>query len=186
MPAQRGQPRNSATPPRHGNISARSSNRLAMRATPALWSPMRMRTLMGTENARQKVRIAAAAILPVALILLAPPARAESLEVLGYSGHLGEWELSATLKEDDSTAAREYSGPLSMKHVGLCTQDGPEEKTGKIHLQMSSSSSRLQATLWLDGVECGYQGALSEFYSGTMNCPGREAVPLKLWIKQAK
>jgi hypothetical protein len=156
-----------------------------MRATPALSSPMRTRTSMGTENARQKVGIAAAAILPVVLILLATPARAESLELLGYSGHLGEWELTATLKEDDSTQAREYSGPLSMKHVGLCTQDGPEEKSGKIHLQMSSSS-RLQATLWLDGVECGYQGALSEFYSGTMNCPGREAVPLKLWIKQAR
>jgi hypothetical protein len=120
------------------------------------------------------------------MTLLAAPAGADSLELVGYSGHLGEWELTATLKEDGSKAARNYSGSLSMKHVGLCTQDGPEERAGQIHIQMSPSSPRLRATLWLDGVECGYQGVLSEFYSGTMNCPGREAVPLKLWIKEAR
>jgi hypothetical protein len=134
---------------------------------------------------KRPVSAVAKATLPVVFTLLAAPAGAGSLDVLGYSGQLGEWELTATLKEDGSTTAGEYSGPLSMKHVGLCTQDGPEERTGKIHLQMSSSS-RLQATLWLDGVECGYQGVLSQFYSGTMSCPGREAVPLKLWIKELK
>jgi hypothetical protein len=124
--------------------------------------------------------------LPVALTLLAVPAGADSLEIVGYSGYLGEWELTATLREDASMAARKYSGPLAMKHVGLCTQEGPEEKTGEMHVQMSPSSSRLQATLSLDGVECGYQGVLSEFYSGTMNCSGGQAVPLKLWIKETR
>jgi hypothetical protein len=146
---------------------------------------MRASTSTATEQGRRKVGTAARAILPFVLTLLAAPAGAGSLEVLGYSGQLGEWELTATVEEDGSTAAREYSGPLSMKHVGLCTQDGPEEKTGRIHLQMSSSS-RLSATLWLDGIACGYQGALSDFYSGTMSCPGREAVPLKLWIKESR
>jgi hypothetical protein len=147
---------------------------------------MRALISMGTEIAWHKVSTAAGAALPVVLTLLAVPAGAGSLEVVGYAGYVGEWELTATLKEDGSTTARSYSGPLSMKHVGLCSQDGPEEKTGKIHVQMSLSSSRLQATLWLDGVECGYQGVPSEFYNGTMNCPGREAVPLKLWIKESK
>ena len=147
---------------------------------------MRAPTLMGTENARRKARAAATATVPVVLTLLAVPAAAGSLELVGYSGVLGEWEITATLREDGSTTARNYSGPLAMKHVGLCTQDGPEEKTGEIRLQMSPSSSRLQATLQVDGVECGYQGVLSEFYSGTMKCAGREAVPLKLWIKESK
>src|ERR1700758_897953 len=143
MPARRGLPCNSATPQRLSNISARSLNRSAARAAPAPRSPMRASTSTATEQGRREVGTAARAILPVVLTLLAAPAGAGSLEVLGYSGQLGEWELTATLEEDGSTAAREYSGPLSMKHVGLCTQDGPEEKTGKIHLQMSSSSSRL-------------------------------------------
>jgi hypothetical protein len=147
---------------------------------------MRAPILPGIENATHKVGGAAAvATLSMMLALLAMPAAADSLEVVGYAGFLGEWELTATLREDGSTAAN-YSGPLSMKHVGLCTQDGPEEKTGEIRVRMPTSSSRLQATLSLDGVECGYQGDLSEFYSGTMNCSGREAVPLKLWIKESK
>lgn len=124
------------------------------------------------------------AILALALMLLAAPARADSLQIVGYSGYLGEWELTATVTEDGSTTPKKYSGPLSMKHVGLCTQDGPEEKSGKMRVQMSPSASRIEATLWVDGVECSYQGVVSDFYSGAMKCSGREAVPLKLWIKE--
>ena len=125
--------------------------------------------------------------LVLALGLLASPASAGSQEIVGYSGLLGEWELVATVTEDgSSTMPGEYFGPFSMKHVGLCTQDGPEEKSGKIRIRMPASSSRMEATLWLDGVECGYQGVLSDFYSGTMACSGRERVPLKLWIKESK
>ena len=125
-------------------------------------------------------------MLSLALILPAAPAGADSLQLVGYSGYLGEWELTAALTEDGSTTPKGYSGPLSMKHVGLCTQDGPEEKSGKIRVQMVPSESRIKATLWVDGVECGYQGILSDFYTGTMDCFGRERVPLKLWIKEAK
>ena len=70
-----------------------------------------------------------------------------------------------------------------MKHVGLCTQDGPEEKTGEMRFQISTSSSRLKATLSVAGVECTYSGRLSDAYTGTMDCPGRQAVPLELWLK---
>ena len=45
---------------------------------------------------------------------------------------------------------------------------------------------RICSTLWVDGVECGYQGVLTDFYAGTMDCSGRERVPLKLWIKESK
>ena len=129
---------------------------------------------------------AAARAVLLALILPAAPARADSLQLVGYSGYLGEWELTAALTEDGPATPNGYSGPLSMKHVGLCTQDGPEEKSGKIRVQMVPSETRIEATLWVDGVECGYQGVLSDFYTGTMDCPGREGVPLKLWIKEPK
>ena len=125
-------------------------------------------------------------MLSLALILPAAPAGADSLQLVGYSGYLGEWELTAALTEDGSTTPKGYSGPLSMKHVGLCTQDGPEEKSGKIRVQMVPSESRIKATLWVDGAECGYQGVLADFYTGTMDCSGRERVPLKLWIKESK
>ena len=125
-------------------------------------------------------------MLSLALILPAAAAGADSLQIVGYSGYLGEWELTAALTEDGSTTPKGYSGPLSMKHVGLCTQDGPEEKSGKIRVQMMPSESRIKATLWVDGVECGYQGVLSDFYTGNMDCSGRERVPLKLWITESK
>ena len=112
---------------------------------------------------------------------LATPAGAESLEVLGYAGVLGEWELTASVTGNDNTRA--YSGPLTMTHVGICTVDGPEEKKGEIRFRLSESSSRIQATLLVDGTECSYSARLSDFFAGTMNCPNRPAVPLKLWVK---
>jgi hypothetical protein len=79
--------------------------------------------------------------------------------------------------------SREFAGPLSMKHVGICTQDGPEEKIGEIWFQISALSSQLDATLLVEGVRCTYSARSSEPYSGLMACPDREAVPLKLWVK---
>ena len=112
---------------------------------------------------------------------LATPAGAEPLEVLGYAGVLGEWELTASVTGNDNTKA--YSGPLTMTHVGICTVDGPEEKKGEITFRLSESSSRIQATLLVDGTECSYSARLSDFFTGSMNCPNRPAVPLKLWVK---
>jgi hypothetical protein len=121
--------------------------------------------------------------LPIVLSALATPAGAQSLQVTGYTGYLGEWELTATVTESVSGRTNEYSGPLTMKHVGLCTQDGPEEKTGEMRLKISTLPSRLNATLLVFGVECTYSGRLSDSYTGTMNCPDRGPVPLRLWVK---
>ena len=122
-------------------------------------------------------------LLPIVLSALAAPAGAQSLQVIGYSGYLGEWELTATVTETASGDMKQYFGPLTMKHIGLCTQDGPEEKTGEMRLQISALPPRLNATLLVAGVECTYSGRLSDSYTGTMACPGRGAVPLRLWVK---
>ena len=124
-----------------------------------------------------------ALFLPIMLSVLATPAQAKSLQLVGYAGVLGEWELTATVTEKERLWSREFSGPLSMKHVGICTQDGPEEKTGEIRFQISALSSRLDATLLVEGVACSYSAGLSDPYSGMMACPDREAVPLRLWLK---
>ena len=125
-----------------------------------------------------------ALLLLIALSALAAPARGESLQVSGYAGVLGEWELTATVvTAKASQRTREYAGPLTMKHVGWCTQDGPEEKTGEIRLQISTLSSRLRATVSVAGEDCTYRASLSDTYSGLLQCPGRAAVPLELWVK---
>src|SRR5262249_47610019 len=125
-------------------------------------------------------RIARTAMQLAVLGALATPASAETREVIGYAGVLGEWELTANVTGDDSAV---LAGPLTMTHVGICTVDGPEEKKGEIRLQISQPASRLSATLVLDGVACTYSGQLSDFYSGTMNCPARSPMPLKIWLK---
>jgi len=125
-----------------------------------------------------------ALLLLVALGALATPARSQSLEVIGNAGVLGEWELTATVVPGKaSPRTREYAGPLTMRHVGWCTQDGPEEKTGEIRLEITSQSSRLQAIVLVAGVECTYRAKLSDSYTGMMECPGRPAVPLEMWVK---
>ena len=114
---------------------------------------------------------------------LAAPSQAQSLQVVGYAGVLGEWELTATVTENTRWLSKEFSGPLSMKHVGICTQDGPEEKNGTIRFHISTLSSQLDATLLVEGEECAYSARAADPYSGLMTCPDREAVPLKLWLK---
>ena len=114
---------------------------------------------------------------------LAGPVQAKSLQVVGYAGVLGEWELTATVTENAPLLSSEFSGPLSMKHIGICTQDGPEEKSGEIRFQISALSSRLDATLLVEGMECTYSARSADPYSGVMACPDGKAVPLKLWLK---
>ncbi len=125
-----------------------------------------------------------ALLLLAAVGALAAPARSESLQVTGYAGVLGEWELTATVATGKALQrTREYAGPLTMKHVGWCTQEGPEEKTGEIRVQILTPSSRLKATVSVGGVECTYRAKLSDSYTGMMECPGRAAVPLEMWVK---
>jgi hypothetical protein len=124
------------------------------------------------------------ALQPLLVLGVLPAlAQAEPRQILGYAGALGEWELTATVNEKKHLLSKELSGPLSMKHVGICTQDGLEERTGAIRLQISAYSSQLDATLLVEGIECTYSAPLSDPYSGLMTCPDREAMPLKLWLK---
>ena len=117
----------------------------------------------------------------IVLGILSVPTYAQSHEVIGYAGALGEWELTASVSESASRVAGEFSGAASMTHVGICTQDGPERKTGEIRLQISAS--RLNATLSLAGMDCSYSALLSDAYKGELRCPDRPPMPLTLWVR---
>ncbi|TMJ04870.1 MAG: hypothetical protein E6G97_05055 [Alphaproteobacteria bacterium] len=114
------------------------------------------------------------------LSILSVPTQAQSLEVIGYAGALGEWEVAANVT-GVSNRTQDFSGPLTMRHTGVCTQDGPEERTGQIRFQISPS--RLNAKLSIAGVECSFSAGLSDAYKGQMICPDRPAVPLTLWVR---
>jgi hypothetical protein len=118
-----------------------------------------------------------------ALSAFAAPAGAEPVRVFGYGGLLGEWELTADVTENTSARARELHGAVTLTHVGLCTQDGPEQRKGEIRIEMIGSGSRLTATMLFDGAACSYAATLSDTYKGTMTCPERPAMPLTLWVR---
>ena len=58
-------------------------------------------------------------VLVAVLSGLAIPARAQSMQVYGKTGYLGEYELSSIVSEQVANGRKEYSGPLAVKHVGL-------------------------------------------------------------------
>jgi hypothetical protein len=89
---------------------------------------------------------------------------------------LGEWGIIAAVDN-------EFSGTLTMTHIGMCTQDGPEQKTGEIRLQLSAFAPELRAALVLAGVACTFTGTLSDAYKGLLSCADKPAMPLTLWIK---
>jgi hypothetical protein len=123
---------------------------------------------------------------PISFLLtlsIAVPAWAEPLQIHGTTGYVSEYELSASVSEQDLNGKKEFTGPLTVRHVGLCTHDGPKETVGEIRFELARSSSRVTATLAFDGSKCTYKGVLSESYHGFMNC-GREGnLPLTLWTK---
>jgi hypothetical protein len=130
------------------------------------------------------------------LILIAPflvvvgAASAQTLTVSGVAGYLSEWQMSGSVTETPSEG--EFIGPLAMRHIGLCSHDGPEEKVTEIKLRMTGSGprsqapvswSQVQATFIMDGVACSLGGRFSGTYTGFMDCAGAKGVPVTLSVK---
>jgi len=120
--------------------------------------------------------------LLAALSALAEPAVAQTLAIQGKTGYLGEYELSSNVSEHVANGKTEFSGPLIINHVGLCSRDGPKETRGQISFRRIGSS-RISAKLLFEGSECSYQGLLSETYHGFMDCADNTSLPLRLWAK---
>jgi hypothetical protein len=80
--------------------------------------------------------------------------------------------------------------PLSMKHVGLCSQNGPEEKVTEMKLWLTGSrswlaraKSEVRATFVMDGTICTLNGVFSGTYTGFMDCAGTKGVPITFSVK---
>jgi hypothetical protein len=131
------------------------------------------------------IRAAYAAVMRGLLVLftlslVVTAAAADPLKVAGQLGFLGEWKLTADLTESGQNGQREFAGPYILKHVGLCTHDGPEEKAGQMRLKILASPARVMATLLVDGAECTYSAGKSSGYDGALSCPSQSPVTLIL------
>jgi len=120
----------------------------------------------------------------VALGMSYAPAHARSLHIGGTAGYLSEWEINATVAEDESDGGSLH-GPLTLKHTGLCAVKGPVEKSGELRLRMSGWGpfSRIEAVMSFGDARCVYRGSSSGGTSGAMDCPDAKGVPVTLSIK---
>jgi hypothetical protein len=119
--------------------------------------------------------------LMAGLLALTSSAHAQPLQVKGKFGFLGEFEISAAVAPKNSLFSKEFAGAMTVRHVGLCTHDGPDEFAGQMRLQ-KLGAARVKATLQFEGRECSFSGELSESRMGVLTCPG-ERLPIGLWLQ---
>jgi len=87
-----------------------------------------------------------------ALISSGTPASAQSYSASGQIGYLQEWEIKGNLARTATRTGADYSGTVTLRHVGLCSVNGVEEKSGVMQLKVSPS--RLEGTLAMDDDSC--------------------------------
>ena len=127
-----------------------------------------------------------ALLIAAVLTLASGLTQAQSLHLVGTTGYASEWALNGEVTQAQSGPAQEFSGPLTFKHVGLCSVNGPLEKSGEIKFQISrsGSSSRIKATVFYEGAWCAYSGGLASSSShGFMRCSETEHIPITLTLK---
>jgi hypothetical protein len=123
-------------------------------------------------------------VLVILIVAVAEPVRAEPVQVSGKLGYLSEWEVSAKVTERLSEGRKQFAGPLTVRHIGVCATGRPAEMSGEIRYQITGwIRPRMKATLSLDGVECGFEGSLSDTYDGVMSCDQWRGVPVSLSVK---
>jgi hypothetical protein len=130
-----------------------------------------------------KAAIGVGVLMAIWTIALTSSSDAQTRTVTGQAGILGEWDVTATVTRQSGDNARLWSGPLSLTHVGWCSVDGPEEKTGELRIEVSDPAGEATATLLIDGTACTFKGRLTDGYSGAMACPDRPDVPMMLILQ---
>jgi hypothetical protein len=123
------------------------------------------------------MRAIASAIL---LCVGAPAALAQSYAASGQIGYLQEWEIKGNLARITTRSGADYSGPVTLRHVGLCSANGIEEKPGVVQLKVSSS--RLEGTLAMDDDSCKIVASASPSYTGLLSCRNGQGVPISFSI----
>jgi hypothetical protein len=112
----------------------------------------------------------------------AAAASAQSFSASGQVGYLQEWELKASLARTVSAGKVEYSGPLTLRHVGLCSANGVEEKSG-LRLAVSRWTGGIEGTLAMDGDNCRLVASPSRPYSGLLSCGNAQGVPINFSVQ---
>jgi hypothetical protein len=153
----------------------------------AKWTPVRVKkTRQGKSQSLIRLWCTRGSRIAIALAMLlfvgTPNAQAQSYSASGQIGYLQEWEIKGSLAKTTTRAGADYSGPVTLRHVGLCSVNGVEEKAGVVQLKVSRS--RLEGTLAMDDDSCRIDASVSQPYAGLLNCRNGQGVPINLSIDQ--
>jgi hypothetical protein len=121
--------------------------------------------------------------LAVLIVVLDTPGHAQPLQIKGIFGFLGEYELSATVTRETSGREQRLTGPMTIRHVGLCTHNGLNESGGEITLQVIDTKSQISAAFAFNGKQCTYKGRVSQENVGELICSG-DTIPFSIWFKK--
>jgi hypothetical protein len=133
------------------------------------------------ENASNESQRAMRVIACIVLICAGTPAAlAQTYSASGQIGYLQEWEIKGSLAKTTTRNGADYAGPVTLRHVGLCSANGVEEKPGVVQLKVSPS--RLEGTLALDDDSCRIVASAASSYSGLMSCRNGQGVPISFSI----
>ena len=110
-------------------------------------------------------------------------ATAQSYSVNGQVGYLQEWEIKANLAKTITDSGVNYDGPVTLRHVGLCSVNGLEEKSGVVRLTVSRRTSAVEGTLAMKDDTCRIVASASKSHSGLLNCHG-QGVPISFSIDE--
>jgi hypothetical protein len=124
-------------------------------------------------------------LVGISMCIVAATAAAEPYAASGQVGYLQEWELKANLAKTVSGGKIEYSGPVTLRHVGLCSANGVEEKSGSMRLTMSRAPAAAEGTLALEGDSCRVVANQAPSYSGLLTCRNGQGVPISFSIEEA-
>ena len=115
----------------------------------------------------------------------APVALAQSYSASGQVGYLQEWEMKASLVRTATSSGEDFSGPVTLRHVGLCSVNGVEEKSGTVRLRVSAKSSAIEGTLVMKDDSCRLTASASRSHSGLLSCRDGQGVPINFSIERS-
>jgi hypothetical protein len=89
----------------------------------------------------------------------------------------------AALAEITTRAGADYSGPVTLRHVGLCSANGTGEKPDVMHLNVSPLY--LEGTLTIDDDCCHIVASATASYTGPLSCRNGQSVPIHFSIGES-
>jgi hypothetical protein len=109
---------------------------------------------------------------------------AQSYAVNGQIGYLQEWEMKANLAKTITSRGVNYDGPVTLRHVGLCSVNGVEEKSGVVRLTVSRRTSAVEGMLTMKDDTCRIVASAPNPHSGLLNCRDGQGIPISLSIDE--